>query len=278
MTELSPPEIRSASVGIVLGAMACLLAACGGKGVAGNCADINACGGNPIGLWKVESMCEFSEPSQPKLAVPIPSALSTPQSPSLATDPAVNPNTSGDWCSGLVYLAPAAAAAANGTVGNVQFFAKPLEFVKGTIAFLDNGTYSTNIFGASPETTHFSRSCLNAYGANPSCADLQDGLNAQPLVNYVELVCGNGADNGCDCTYKLAETAGDVGVWRADGSTLLQFPGAGNAVQQTDFCISPDGMTMTAGGKNGSHLLGSAGRRSMTLSKCADSTCGEPAN
>jgi hypothetical protein len=53
-----------------------------------------------------------------------------------------------------------------------------------------NNTYSINIFCATPEVTHFTHSCLNAYGAAPTCKDLETGLNAQPLVNYVELSCG----------------------------------------------------------------------------------------
>jgi hypothetical protein len=252
--------------------LALLLAACGGKGVAGKCADIAACGGDPVGVWKIESMCEFNEASQPLLTVPIPSAISSPQTPALAGAPP-SPTTTGDWCSGLVYLPPTAAT--NGTIGNVQFFAKPLQFVKGNIAFLADGSYSTNIFGASAELTHFTRGCLNAYGANPTCVDLQEGLNAQPLVNYVELTCSDGADNGCDCSYKLAETAGAIGTWRVEGSTLYQFGSRGEAPQQSDFCVAPDGQSMNFGGKAGTHLLASSGRRSMALSKCADPSCGE---
>lgn len=260
---------RSLPLSLAL-ALAGLTSACSGKGVAGKCADIAACGGDPVGVWKIDSMCEFNEASQPLLTVPIPSAISSPQTPALAGAPP-SPTTSGDWCSGLVYLPPAAAT--NGTIGNVQFFARPLQFVKGNIAFLADGSYSTNIFGASPEKTHFTRSCLNAYGANPTCAELQEGLNAQPLVNYVELTCADGADSGCDCVYKLAETAGAVGTWRVDGTTMLQFPNRGDAAQQSDFCS--DGQTMTMGGKAGTHLLASSGRRTMTMTKCADPSCGE---
>ena len=253
--------------------------ACGGKGVAGDCPDIAACGGNPVGVWKVESACEFNEPGAPKLAVPIPSALSVPQSPTLATTPPPNTTTSGDWCSGLVYKAPIDAT--DSTVGNVSFFTLPLSVTNAyninTIAFLDDGngskTYSTSVFGASPEVTHFTRTCLNAYGANPTCSELQAGLRALTSVNYVNdsLLCSASADNGCDCAYTEVETSGDVGVWRVEGTSIIQFPGDGKPRQTTDFCVN--GNTMTIGGKNGSHLLNSAGRRSMVLTKCSTPSC-----
>ncbi len=271
------PSASGRSLGAAPSTLTLLLAiaaaGCGGKGVGGHCSDLAACGGNPVGVWQIDSVCEFNEPRQPLLTVPVPSAYSSPQTPALA-GAAPSPTTSGDWCSGLIYLPPAAAT--SGTVGNVQFFAKPLAFVKGNVAFLADSSYTINVFGASPEVTHFSRSCLNAYGANPSCLDLQTGLNAQPLVNYVELTCAAGAENGCDCTYKLAETSGDIGVWAATGGTLVEYPNSGAKPQAVDFCVQDNNMTLS--GRGGAHLSASSGRRTMSLTKCPDSGCPDDPN
>ena len=243
--------------------------ACGGKGVAGDCPDLPACGGNPVGSWKATSVCEIRESAAPQLAVPTPSAVNVPQTPALAGAPP-NPNVSGDWCSGLVFLPPSAQS--NGKLGGASFYAKPFASIETTVVYLANQTYNYATTGASTETTHFTRSCLNAYGYSPTCAELTEALSGQQFANYQGMKCVDTPDVGCDCSYLSIESGGPSGIWRVDGGTLIQFPDNGGAAQPADFCVQGD--TLTVSGKNGAHLLASTGRRSMVMRRCPDTGCG----
>ena len=241
---------------------------CGGKGVEGNCPDLAACGGDPMGKWLAQSVCEFREPNAPQLAVPTPPAYNVPQTPALAAAPP-NPNVSGEWCSGLVYLPPSAQA--NGKLGGAAFYARPFASTTTSLSLLANQTYAYSTVGASNEVTHFTRTCLNAYGANPSCAELKAALDEQQFANIVDMNCYDGAEASCDCSYTVTESGGPSGVWRANGGTLTLFPDTGAPPQPADFCVQ--GSTLTMSGKNGAHLLAAPGRRSMVMKKCLDPMC-----
>jgi hypothetical protein len=268
---------RSAHALAWLGALAGLVG-CSGKGVAGKCADVPACGGDPSGLWEVQSECQFDVPKVP-VTSGIPSAYTTPQSPDLASPPPAA-TTSGDWCSGLVYYAPSAAN--GGTIGGIQFYPAPLDFRHGTVNFTPGADASTQLYqftiqiATVPQLTHFTPTCLQAHGANPTCDELTAGLAAQTLPNYQNVACKAASDNGCDCTYDLGDTTGDSGSWQIVGNSIYMFNSpSGNPPQVADYCVN--GNTMTLSGKDGSHLIGSAGIRSMVLTKCADASCGSDA-
>jgi hypothetical protein len=218
----------------------------------------------------VQSVCEFKNPQPPTSMAALPPGYTTPQTPALAS-PQPSLVTAGDWCSGLVYLPPSASG--SGMIGNIQFYAPPLDFEQGTVSFnADNHLYEIVNTQKYDYTTHFTPSCLQAYGASPTCQELSDALNAQPLPNYQDLSCANASDGGCDCTYTLSGTGGDNGTWEVVGSTLYEFPSlSGLPPQAVDFCAQGD--TMTLSGKNGSHLNGTAGMRSMFLTKCTDGVC-----
>ncbi len=277
---LSVSRWQSGSLSLKGVAVAALVAGslgCSGKGVAGNCPDLPACGGDPSGTWQINSECEFDVPQQPSSLSPIASAYTTPQTPALAAPPASSTN-SGEWCSGLVYL-PAGTTGSN-AIGGIAFYTAPLDFSQGNVTFTASDDPATQLFQftigvkSSVQTTHFTPTCLQAYGANPSCDDLTAALLAQGTsVNYQNPSCTTASDNGCDCTYNLADTNGDSGQWRVLGSTIYTFNSpSGHPAQAMDFCVN--GSTMTLSGKDGSHLLGSAGIRSMQLTKCDSGSCG----
>jgi len=252
--------------------------ACSGKGVAGNCPDLPACGGDPSGTWQIQSECQFDVPQQPSSLSPIASAYTTPQTPALAPPPASATN-SGEWCSGLVYLPPSASS--SNALGGIAFYTAPLDFSQGDVTFTPADDPAKQIFQftigvkSQLQSTHFTPACLQAYGANPSCDDLTAALLAQGTsVNYQNPSCTTAPDNGCDCTYYLADTNGDSGQWRIIGNTIYTFNSpSGHPAQAMDYCVS--GNTMTLSGKDGSHLLGSPGIRSMKLIKCDSGACGD---
>jgi hypothetical protein len=180
-----------------------------------------------------------------------------------------NPNVSGEWCSGLVFLPPSAQA--NGKLGGANFYQKPFASIITTLIFSANQAYNFATTGASDETTHFPRVCLNAYGYSPTCAELTDALGGQQFANYQNMHCIDTSDGGCDCSYTAIESGGPSGVWRSEGGTVVLFPDSGAPPQPADYCVSGDSLTMS--GKNGAHLLASSGRRSMVMRKCPDSGC-----
>ncbi len=276
----SSPASRANPVKMValLAALAAL-AGCSGKGVAGKCPDLPACGGDPSGVWQVQSECQFDVPKAPVSTGSIASAYTTPQTPALASPPPT-PTNSGDWCSGLVYYA--ASASDGGTIGGIQFYPAPLDFLKGTVTFTPGADAASQLYqftiqvATTPQLTHFTPTCLQAYGANPTCDELTYGLAHQSLPNYQNVACTTAADQGCDCTYDLGDTTGDSGSWRIEGNTIYTFNNpSGNPPQAMDFCVN--GNTMTLSGKDGSHLSGSTGVRSMLLTKCDASGCGSDA-
>jgi hypothetical protein len=250
---------------------------CSGKGVAGNCPDLPACGGDPSGVWEVQSECQFDVPKPPLTASPIASAYSTPQTPALSA-PSDATTNSGDWCSGLVYLPPSASSSM--ALGGIAFYPPPLDFKDGNVTFTASDDPAKQLYqftiaiSSTPQLTHFSPACLQAYGANPSCDDLTAGLLAEGnSVNYQNPVCALAADQGCDCRYTIADTSGDSGNWRIEGNAIYLFNSpSGNPPQVMDYCVQGD--TMTLSGKDGSHLIGSAGVRSMVLTKCGPNGCG----
>jgi hypothetical protein len=215
-------------------------------------------------------VCEFKNPQPPTSMAALPPGYTTPQTPALA-NPQPNLVTAGDWCSGLVYLPPSASG--SGMIGNIQFYAPPLDFERGTVSFnAESHLYEIVNTQKYDYATHFTPACLQAYGASPTCQELSDALNAQPLPNYQDLSCANASDGGCDCAYTLSGTGGDNGTWEVVGSTLYEFPSlSGLPPQAVDFCAQGDSMTLS--GKNGSHLNGTAGMRSMFLTKCTDGVC-----
>lgn len=261
---------RSVALSALALVLATAIAGCGGKGVAGYCPDTAACGGDLTGVWQIGNVCEFGEPTPPLLVVPSPPAVSVPQTPALATTAPPTATVSGDWCSNLVYYATSAQQ--DGTkLGGGTFYARPRSLVKGTAAFLADHTYNLGTVGEAKETTHFPRSCLTAYGANPTCSELTKALNDATFANIVDMSCADASDTGCDCTYVVTESGGSMGTWRADGGTLIIYPISGGAPQPADYCVQ--GNTLTMGGKNGAHLNASAGTRTLTMTRCLDTDC-----
>jgi hypothetical protein len=167
------------------------------------------------------------------------------------------------------------------TIGGVAFYPAPLEFLQGNVTFTASDDPAKQFFqftiavASREQLTHFSPACLQAYGANPTCDDLTAGLLAQgTAVNYQHPQCTTASDQGCDCTYTLADTSGDSGNWRIIGNTIYTFNHPSrNPPEAMDYCVN--GNTMTLSGKDGSHLIGSAGVRSMVLTKCDASGCGD---
>jgi hypothetical protein len=250
--------------------LATAAAGCAGRGAGGSCADLVACGGDVTGNWVVDNFCQFAVPTPFEPTSTVAAGYVTPQSPTLQPKPP-SKVTSGDWCSGLVYV-PKAQSGAGSQVLAINFYSPPGQVEAGVIDFVKDGTYLFSITSGASYTTHFSRTCLNAYGAQPTCDELVAGLTSAPNPNYQMVSCVPTDDDGCNCSYRIAGTGADTGHWRQDPDTgrLHMFSDAsGNPPATVDVCrqrgSTPDQDALELGGFDGSSLVGSAGLRYLQL-------------
>jgi hypothetical protein len=242
---------------------------CSGRGVAAACEDIVECGGDPTGNWEAKSVCQATNPVQPLLSAPTNSRYTTPQTPALG-EPQPPNEVAGDWCSGLVYL-PASVVMGASPIRGIAFWSPPLTFRQGSVALLKDHTYSITASAFAPATTHFTPECIQAYGANPTCLQLQIDLAATPNPNYQDLACVDAADKGCDCSYEIEGTGSDTGNWQQVGSKIYQYSfSSGKPPQVASYCVSPDAQKLTLGGADGALITGASGLRTMSLIKVGD--------
>jgi hypothetical protein len=265
---------------------------CGNKGATGSCTDLVACGGSPVGAWaSIVDSCQF-QPVRPAQAIDVTEFTQNSTGPMAAMIPPPQPNpvvtqqtTSGDWCSSLVYNP-------DNSVSNVQLWhdAPILDAANITygpdMSYLTALTFSTKSFPVERNTTHFPLRCLIANGAPPppSCSMLAAGLttfykpqSAGVPPNFDPITCVDASDGGCTCTYVYTVVVSDQGMWKADGTTLLQdsavflYNGAmvnsqspGTTLKST-FCAQNGRLQLT--GPSGGSLFGVLGLRTLELSQ-----------
>jgi len=262
--------------------IAALASGCGGGRAEAGCSEPEPCGGNPAGLWKVQSACQ-SVPALAYTTSMLYPPQTMPQTPKLAKSPPSN-KASGSWCSELVYLPvdPNVPDFPKGKVTSVNLYYPPAPLNFGTVTIAPNHTYSTGIAVESPYTTHFATSCLSAHGANPTCTDLAEQIFEyyRPMPNYQDIVCcapGSpkgqclpDSSNGCDCSYSYRTVNADMGSWQTTDDVLYLFSGY-NAIQpmiQATFCAKGDHLTIT--GREGQSLFNIMGLRTLSLAHEAD--------
>jgi hypothetical protein len=264
-------------------------AACSGPGAQLGCPPIDACGGQPQGTWTLqspESYCvyvptlTYAVPtSNPPLTF-VPAQASLAQMPSKATPP----KSAGDWCYSLEYL-PSAPADSGFTPGGVVTVTLPIP--SGGIepaadlgdagppllfALQPDNTYAVYAKTLASAKINFAPPCLTAFGANPTCRDLQTQtqayLTAVAQAAFRDFSCVASPAGGCDCSYTYAGEAADQGSWRVSGSVLYFL--SASATQQvvaTDFCAQ--GNSLVLSGHNGISLFNDRGLRTLTLTRAA---------
>jgi hypothetical protein len=92
-----------------------------------------------------------------------------------------------------------------------------------------------------------SPACLTAYGANPTCTELQSQLQqfvaAEPEIS--QLACSATPDGGCGCTWTFELLSADVGNWRTTGQVLSFDSSITETTAAFDFCAAGDSLTVT---------------------------------
>jgi hypothetical protein len=248
--------------------------ACGGAaGAEDGCPDLDGCGGSPVGSWQLQSVdpvCQYVPPLTYSVPTVAPPQTMLAQSPG-QTAPA--PKSAGDWCSSLVFEPPGPNTPSGSPAGQVTqvLLAHAAGDVTAATAVLSaNHNYSTAVDTKSTTLTHFAPTCITAYGAHPTCAELATELSSfeSAMPNYANMVCNDATDGGCDCSYVYVSTAADTGSWRIAGNNILYFISAYNQFQpivETTFCAPDKGSSLTVTGRNGVSLFAVTGLRTLRL-------------
>jgi hypothetical protein len=203
------------------------------------CPSTAACGGDPTGSWTSTSIC---------LEAPSP------------------PTSPGQPCDDLVYLPPDDGGQNQSQIEYLNLPLGPgIVSTPANVSLQADGTYTTVALTEVVNQAQFASYCLTAWGANPSCNDLQTQFQQSFLArpNWQNFACSAPDAGGCDCSYTYLSSVADMGTWSVDGTTLtLTSALAPWDVSQFTFCKTAGGLQMTT--IPGSTLIG-LGPGTMTL-------------
>jgi hypothetical protein len=181
------------------------------------CPSVAGCGGDPTGTWQ-GAVC---------LDAPLPVPAGPP-------------------CDNLVFLTSSAALDAGTLSGQVEQLDLPHgsgTTLVASVTFNSDQSYTVAIDSSQADTVHFAPYCLTAWGANPSCDDLEQQVNIYDMatVHFLQsFACTTAADGGCDCSYSYFFLQEDVGNWSAKGNglTLASATSSYDGLTETVFCKS----------------------------------------
>ncbi|MES1206623.1 MAG: hypothetical protein ABUS79_11870 [Pseudomonadota bacterium] len=213
-----------------------------------------ACGGDPNGNWEIVAAGSCRDPVY---RPPPPLTLLT-QPKGTAREMPPEP-TSSDWCSYLTILP-------SGTVENFQFPYDTLAVGGGSLTYqAGESTYVSRIATQGSGHVDLSGTCLTAFGATPSCPDLQSALIAfaGTLGTVQNIQCGGNAQGGCSCDYVVVFTAAYSGLWRTNGTVMTHFDSLKLLPSQVEYCVAGDRMTMW--GRDRASILDVPGVRTLSL-------------
>jgi hypothetical protein len=218
------------------------------------------CGGDPSGTWQVVSGCR-----EPVYQPPLP--LTYNQQPAtMARQPAPEP-TSSDWCSYLVY------DPSMGTITNFLFPHDALVLGEGgTVTYTSDGTFGVILSTPGYGQVDLSASCLQRFGAFPTCAEVTDKLTVYAAADgsYHDIACSDDGNSGCACTYRISfnPSGGSLaGRWVEDGTMLTHFSSGFRLPSQADYCVDGGGGTMTLWSHDQTDLWDQPGLRTVGLQR-----------
>lgn len=250
---------------------ALLLGATGCKPVDA-CAETGpACGGDPVGAWIEDTVCQ-----DPALQDSINSKQTYRSQPIVPGGESPPELTSTDWCASLQYFGAA----------GIRMFALPRDtpivrgaYVRYTAGAADdhsNGVYGTLLTSSDRTALTYSASCLQRFGYAPgNCAEFGAAFAfyASTLGGIKETNCLDAVDGGCTCSYLSESDAAGTnlsGIWRSDGHVITHYAGGGTLPTRADYCVR--GNQMTLWGHDRTSIFDSNGLRTMNLHKvvCGD--------
>jgi hypothetical protein len=255
MTAVTATHARRMVLG--LGAMVAAVASCRTQDPCG--APSAACGGDPTGAWDIVLGCRDPayQPPPPLTYYGQPDTTARQPPPEM---------TSSDWCSYLVY---------DPNVGITKFlFPYDTLFLSGgKVNYRSDGTFSVLLATQGHGHVDLSASCLNRFGALPSCDELTAQLTTFAATEpaYQDIMCVDDGAAGCNCTYSLQfEPSGGAlsGRWTTDGTGVMtHFAGNFQLPSQVDYCVDSSGATptLTLWGHDHTDIWNQAGIRQLSL-------------
>jgi hypothetical protein len=219
-----------------------------------------ACGGDPSGVWGVANGCR-----EPIYQPALPTTYDQ-QPATMARQPPPEP-TSSDWCSYLVYDA---------NMGKITSFIFPHDALPlgegGTVTYASDGTFGAILSTPGYGQADLSASCLERFGAFPSCADVTTKLAtfAGPDGSYHDIACSDDGGGGCLCTYRISfnPSGGSLsGRWSTSDTLLTHFSSGFRLPSQADYCVDAGGGTMTLWAHDQTDLWDQPGLRTVVLQR-----------
>jgi hypothetical protein len=201
------------------------------------CADeIAACGGDPTGVWGIDTSCRSPAFSGPQ-------RITYLSQPVAGTGEVAPESSSSDWCASLQYD-PARAAGQKVTLFLFSFDA--LAVGGGTFRYEADGTYRGLMLTSGRAALELSESCITRFGAHPSCAEFGTELAqyAASQPSFRDVHCEDGSRGGCSCSYALSFDGSYNGRFMAQGGLLTHFSSISTLPSRADYCVSGDAMTM----------------------------------
>jgi hypothetical protein len=178
----------------------------------------------------------------------------------------------GDWCSELIVTGDMKEA-----IKNHYYWWEDLPYVEGSLEYLPDGTYRSNLTRKGIVDRWFSRTCLRKYGYGGTCQEFAAALEAsnQGAGEYNGFNCTDSERGGCDCSFEIFEVNKLFGTYSQSGSTITHFAAAPiDHYSQASVCVQGDKIQLT--GKDNSFLYGLPGLRTIEMERmnCNDGKAG----
>lgn len=244
-----------------LSALAALFAltACEPREVCGG--ELDACGGDLSGTWSV-----LVDTCEDQTYLPYTELTFYDQPVDFAREDPPE-RTGADWCADLRYMPSGIQSI------NLNLLEPWIPVTSATITYTPEegsttrGTYEGSLSVSGQFTQYFSRACLTAHGANPTCDELTAALNdrLENSSGFGSFSCTDGDDFGCDCSYDRFSVPALLGSWSTRNGVVTHFDSFGKLPSQADYCANGD--TLQLSGHNRQFLWDHTGLRELVLGR-----------
>jgi hypothetical protein len=231
------------------------------------------CGRDPTGSWSVLGSCRDPSWSPPR-------AITTLNQPETVARESAAPDTSSDWCSGLVYGV--------GGVTDFIFAYDTLSVSGGSVTYAGDSSYQLTLNTQGTGRADLPLQCISRFGTPLSCDDLAAGLTmvaaakpAKPAVRCTDdssepvgcdffktfdgIQCAPDGQQGCACTYNVHFAGSYTGQWKMAGGNLVQTDQLKALPFTTDYCVDGGAGSLTLWSHNQAPLFDEPGLGELLL-------------
>jgi hypothetical protein len=122
--------------------------------------------------------------------------------------------------------------------------------VTGNVTYGADLSYTSNFTLAFDVVVAQPKSCLTKQNITLTCAQLQQGVEAQlAMTAFTSVNCAAAAGGGCACTFRGAsQTISNAGTYTTTGAGLLTETPTGGAPDDSDYCVKGSTLTLSPHG------------------------------